>query len=216
MWRGLREPVNGLTHFYAAIASLLGIGYLLYLGREQPWRWAALLVYGISLVLMFASSAAYHMVNAGPRLIQMLRKLDHSAIFVLIAGTYTPICLYFFDGFWRTGFLAIIWAMTLAGIIAKLFIIHAPRWLSAGIYLLMGWASLVAIQQILLAIPAAGLVWLALGGLAFTVGAGVYISGWPVIAPGLFGAHELWHIFVILGALCHYILVAAFVANGSA
>ena len=147
---------------------------------------------------------------------QVLRKLDHTAIYALIAGTYTPICLHFFSGFWAWGMLVIIWGLALAGIVVKLFVIKAPRWLTAGIYLVMGWLSLMAIRQMLLFMPVGALVCLLLGGLFFTVGAVVYILKKPDFFPGIFGFHEIWHIFVILGCLSHFILIAAYVAPRTA
>ena len=216
MFRKLREPVNGLTHLFAAILALLGLAGLLILGHDSLVKVIALLIYGFSLVLMFSSSAAYHLVKARPRIMQLLRKLDHTAIYALIAGTYTPICLHFFSGFWAWGMLVIIWGLALAGIVVKLFVIKAPRWLTAGIYLVMGWLSLMAIRQMLLFMPVGALVCLLLGGLFFTVGAVVYILKKPDFFPGIFGFHEIWHIFVILGCLSHFILIAAYVAPRTA
>lgn len=210
----LRDPVSGLTHLAAAVLSALGLGLMLWLGRDSLPKMLALLVYGVSLVLLFAASAAYHLVKAGPEVTQRLRKLDHSAIYLLIAGSYTPICLHFFSGFWRWGMVAVIWSLAVIGVIVKLFVIRAPRWLTAGVYLVMGWLSVMAIQEIVAKMPAPALVWLALGGLFYTVGAVIYIRKWPDFAPGVFGFHEVWHIFVILGALCHFIVIAAFVAPG--
>jgi hemolysin III len=216
VFRKLREPVNGLTHLFAAILALLGLAGLLILGHDSLVKVIALLIYGFSLVLMFSSSAAYHLVKARPPIMQVLRKLDHTAIYALIAGTYTPICLHFFSGFWAWGMLVIIWGLALAGIVVKLFVIKAPRWLTAGIYLVMGWLSLMAIRQMLLFMPVGALVCLLLGGLFFTVGAVVYILKKPDFFPGIFGFHEIWHIFVILGCLSHFILIAAYVAPRTA
>jgi len=216
VFRKLREPVNGLTHLAAAILALLGLAGLLILGHDSLVKVIALLIYGFSLVLMFSSSAAYHLVKARPPIMQVLRKLDHTAIYALIAGTYTPICLHFFSGFWAWGMLVIIWGLALAGIVVKLFVIKAPRWLTAGIYLVMGWLSLMAIRQMLLFMPVGALVCLLLGGLFFTVGAVVYILKKPDFFPGIFGFHEIWHIFVILGCLSHFILIAAYVAPRTA
>lgn len=213
MFHKLREPVNGLMHLAAAILSLLGLVGLLFMGHDSLVKGISLLVYGLSLVLMFSSSAAYHLVDAQPRITLWLRKLDHTAIYALIAGTYTPICLHFFSGFWAWGVLAIVWTLALGGIVLKLFIIKAPRGLTAGIYLGMGWLSLMAIRQMLLFMPMGALVWLSLGGLFFTVGAVVYISKKPDFFPGVFGFHEIWHIFVILGCLSHFILIAVYVAS---
>lgn len=212
MWRGLREPVSGLMHLGGAVAAVAGLAILLALGRDNPWKELALAVYGASLVLMFAASAAYHLIQANPRIGRFLRTLDHSAIYLLIAGTYTPVCLHFFTGFWRWGLLAIVWSMALIGIAVKLFILGAPRWITAGIYLLMGWLALVAVKPMFQAMPTSALVWLLLGGLFFTVGAVVYMTRRPDFFPGVFGFHEIWHIFVILGCLSHFILIAAYVA----
>ena len=142
----------------------------------------------------------------------MLRKLDHSAIYLLIAGTYTPICIHYFTGFWRWGVLAIIWSMAIAGVVVKVFVIRAPRWLTAVIYLVMGWLCLMGIRVMLATMPMSALIWLLLGGIFFSVGAIVYVTKRPNLYPGVFGFHELWHIFVILGCLCHFIVVAAYVA----
>ncbi|MCX6025444.1 MAG: hemolysin III family protein [Chloroflexi bacterium] len=210
--RKFRDPVSGLTHFWAAVAAALGLILLLILGRGAWLREASLLIYGLSLVLMFASSAAYHLVHSGPRLMHWLRTLDHSAIYLLIAGTYTPICLHFFTGFWRWGMLFLIWALALIGIAVKFFILRGPRWLTAGIYLVMGWLAVSAIGEMLRVMPLGALVLLGLGALFFSLGAVIYIAKHPDFAPGVFGFHELWHVFVILGCLSHYLLIAVFVA----
>ena len=212
MFKRLREPVSGLMHLGTAIAAVLGLAALLWLGRSSLAKEISLLIYGLSLVLMFSASSAYHLIQSNARVVQWLRKLDHSAIYVLIAGTYTPICLHFFDGFWRWGMLGIIWGMALIGVTVKLFVIKAPRWITAGVYLIMGWLSIAAIQEMVRAIPVGALVWLFVGGLFFTIGAIIYITKKLDFVPGVFGFHEVWHIFVILGCASHYIVIAAFVA----
>lgn len=212
MQRKIREPFNGLSHLGAALAAIVGLGLLIYLARGEFFRQISLTIYGLSLVGMFAASAVYHSLHAGPRLSQWLRKLDHSAIYILIAGTYTPICLNFFEGFWRWGMLVIIWSMAIGGIAIKLLVINAPRLITAGMYLLMGWFSMLAAREMLVRMPAGALAWLLAGGLLFTFGALIYVFERPNLRPGVFGYHEVWHIFVILGALSHYILIAWFVA----
>jgi len=207
-----KDPVSGLTHLWAAVAAAIGLIVLLVLGRGAWQRQASLLIYGLSLVLMFASSAAYHLLHSGPRLMRWLRTLDHSAIYLLIAGTYTPICVHFFTGFWREGMLVLIWVLALTGITVKLFILRGPRWLTAGIYLVMGWLAVAAMGEMLRVMPLGALLLLGLGGLFFSLGAVIYIAKRPDFAPGVFGFHELWHIFVILGCLSHYLLIALFVA----
>jgi hemolysin III len=162
--------------------------------------------------MMFTASSIYHLVKGGPTVMQRLRKLDHTAIYFLIAGTYTPICFYFFEGFWRWGILATIWALAFAGIIVKMFVINAPRWVTAGIYLVMGWLAVIGFGQIITNMPASAITWLVLGGVFFSVGAIVYITKRPNFFPRVFGFHEIWHIFVILGCLAHFILIAFFIA----
>ena len=208
----LRDPISGLTHLGAAVAAFFGLIALLIMGWGNPTREISLLVYGLSLIIMFSASAAYHLVNSGLAVTQWLRKIDHSAIYILIAGTYTPVCLNFFSGFWKWGLPLIIWLMAIAGVIIKLFVIKAPRWVTAGVYLVMGWFMVLAIQEVLQTMPVGAIAWMVTGGLLFTLGAVVYIAKKPDPGPGRFGFHEIWHIFVILGCLAHYILIAAFIA----
>lgn len=208
----LREPVNGLTHFFAALVAAAGLILLILLGWKDLVKEVSLSVYGGSLIFLFAASATYHLVKANPNIIAVLRKLDHSAIFLLIAGTYTPFCAVMFHGFWKWGLLAIIWSLAAIGIVVKMFIMNAPRWLSAGIYIVMGWLCLSAIGEMLRVLPAGALFWLVTGGIIYTLGAVVYITKKLDFFPGKFGFHEVWHIFVILGALAHFIAIAAYVA----
>ena len=181
-------------------------------GGAASTKEVSLLVYGVALILMFSASTAYHLIKAQPPVTQVLRKLDHSAIYLLIAGTYTPICLHFFTGFWQWGVVAIIWLMAIVGIVIKLFVIRAPRWLNAAVYLVMGWLCILGIPIMLAAMPVGALFWLLLGGILFSVGSIVYVVEKPDFYPGVFGFHEVWHVFVILGCLSHFILVAAYVA----
>ena len=214
IWDKMREPVSGLTHLGAAVAAFVGLIILLVIGWDTPGKITALALYGISMVALFSSSAAYHLATVKPKVQLALRKLDHSAIYLLIAGTYTPICYHFFDGFWQWGMLAIVWSLAVIGVVVKLFIINAPRWLTAGVYLVMGWMCVAAIGEMLRAMPPGALAWLAAGGLAYTLGAIIYITKKLDFVPGVFGFHEVWHIFVILGALAHYVGVLVYVAAG--
>ena len=212
MLKKLREPINGLTHLVAAIVAVPGLIVLLFLSRGDLTKQLILSLYGVSVILMFLASALYHLIKADPKILFGLRKFDHTAIYLLIAGTYTPVCFYYLEGNWRWGILGAVWAMALVGILVKLFIIRAPRWLTAGVYLVMGWLGIIGGGEIFQAMPPAALGWLIAGGLFFTVGAVVYIAKKPDFFPNVFGFHEIWHIFVILGVLSHYILVAAYIA----
>jgi hemolysin III len=215
MLKHLREPVNGLTHFFTAIAALIGLGFLVYQGRGSTGKEISLVIYGVSVVLLFAASATYHLVKASPPVIEILRKFDHAAIYLLIAGSYTPICYNMFTGFWKWGLLAIVWSLALIGIGIKIFIIKSPRWVSAGVYLGMGWLAIFALNEMLVRLPAGALIWLAAGGIIYSLGAVIYATKIFNFVPGKFGFHEVWHIFVMLGALAHFIVILAYVAPGA-
>ena len=203
----LREPFSGLSHLGGAIAAFFGSIALLIAGWPGITKVISLLVYGLSLVALFSASATYHLARVKPAIQQVLRKLDHSAIFLLIAGTYTPFCLNAFTGFFRWGLLALIWAIALAGILVKVFYVGAPRWLNAAMYMLMGWLCVLAAPQMPSVLPAAAIFWLIAGGVIYTLGALVYATKLFNFAPGKFGFHEVWHIFVLLGALAHFVAV---------
>lgn len=209
MLKKIREPVNSLTHWAGAILALAGLVVLLIVGWGTPAKVISLIIYGASLIFLFSASATYHMVRAKDKALEIFRKIDHAAIYVLIAGTYTPFCINAFTGFWKWGMLSIIWSLALIGIIVKIFPagIRAPRWLSAGIYVLMGWISVIAAGQMLAALPTWVFVWLIIGGVVYTLGAVVYATKIFNFVPGVFGFHEVWHIFVLLAAAAHFVAV---------
>jgi hemolysin III len=212
MLKELREPVNGLTHFFAAIVATIGLIALIIIGWKSVVKEISLSIYGISLILLFAASATYHMVKANPKIIEKLRKFDHSAIYVLIAGTYTPMCMIMFSGFWKWGLLALIWLLAATGVALEVILIKAPRWLRVGVYIMMGWICIAAIGEMLKVMPVGALVWLFAGGVIYTLGAIVYATKKLDFFPGKFGFHEVWHIFVILAALAHFITIAVYIA----
>jgi hemolysin III len=207
MLRKLREPINSLTHWGGAILASIGLAVLLIIGWGTPAKIISLVVYGLSLIFLFSASATYHMVRVKDNTLQVFRKIDHAAIYFLIAGTYTPFCVNAFSGFWKWGLLSIIWSLALIGIIVKVFYIRAPRWLNAGIYLVMGWLCIAAIGQMLAVLPVWVLSWLIAGGVIYTLGAVVYITKVFNFIPGVFGFHEVWHIFVVLAAAAHFVAV---------
>lgn len=209
----LRDPISGLTHLAGAVSALVGLAALLSWESGGWLRSAALAVYGISLFLMFFASSVYHMARVSPRTTALLRQFDHAAIYLLIAGTYTPFCANAFSGFWQWGFLAVIWGLALAGIGVKLFTIGAPRWITAGIYILMGWLSVLAFPEMKTVLSPTAIAWLVTGGVTYTLGAVVYITRKLDLKPGVFGFHEVWHIFVLLGAAAHFIAVASLLSS---
>ena len=211
MNRIFREPVSGLIRLVSAVLALIGMALLVIVGGGDTLRVFSLVVYGLSLITLFTASSLYHLVRIQNADTSALRKFDHTAIYLLIAGTYTPICLNYLSGGLRWGFFALIWGLALAGVVVKLFVIRAPRWVTAGIYLVMGWMAVFVIKPLVAVMPVGGLVWMLVGGVLYTLGAVVYITKKPDPAPGVFGFHELWHVFVSLGAFSHFIMVYFYV-----
>ena len=207
MLKKLREPVNSLTHWGGALLALAGLIALLILGWDTPAKIISFIVYGASLIFMFSASATYHMVRVKDKALEIFRKIDHSAIYLLIAGTYTPFCVNAFEGFWKWGMLSIIWSLAVIGIVIKIFYIRAPRWLNAGIYLIMGWLCVAASGQLLAALPAWVLVWLIIGGGIFNLRAAGCLTQIFNFQTRVFGFHEVWHIFVLLAAAAHFVAV---------
>lgn len=207
--RKIREPFNAVSHLIGAATALIGMIVLLLLGGSSILKVLAVVIYSLGLFSLLLSSGLYHAAVTSPQRTLILRKLDHSAIYVLIAATYTPFCLIAFSGFYQWGILSIIWLLALTGIIVKVWIINTPRWLTAGIYILMGWLCIFAVREMLLRIPPISLGWLLAGGIIYTIGAVIYITKRGNFFPGVFGFHELWHVFVLLGAAAHFVSVAS-------
>jgi hemolysin III len=202
----LREPVNGLTHLAGVLLACVGLLVLLAratsAGRTD--QIVAFGIFGLSLVALYSASTLYHLLPLSPTGVARLRRVDHMMIFVLIAGTYTPFCLLALDGAWRVGLLGVIWSLALCGVLLKIFWMGTLRWLSVALYLGMGWVAVIAAPALFLAVPAGGMIWVLGGGLLYTAGALIYALKRPNPAPGTFGFHELWHLFVVAGSACHY------------
>jgi hemolysin III len=210
----LREPINGITHAAGGLLAALGLGVLLATAASTGRldQLVAFGVFGLSLIALYAASALYHLLPLSPSGVARLRTLDHMAIFVLIAGTYTPFCLLALDGAWRWGLLALIWGLALCGVLLKLLWMDASRWLSVLLYLGMGWVAVIAAPALLRAVPPDGITWILAGGLVYSAGALIYGLKRPNLLPGIFGFHEVWHLFVIAGSACHFWAVLHYVA----
>lgn len=210
----LREPVNGLTHLAGGLLAVAGLVVLLVgaAGAGRPDQLVAFGIFGLSLICLYAASALYHLLPLSPAGVARLRRLDHMSIFALIAGTYTPFCLLVLEGGWRWGLLGLIWGLALGGVLLKLVWMDAPRWLSVLIYLGMGWIAVIAGPALFRALPAGGIAWVLAGGLVYSAGALVYGLKRPNPVPGVFGFHEVWHLFVLAGSACHFWAVLEYVA----
>jgi len=212
----LREPINALTHALGVLFGVAALVVLLILADGEPIKVASALVYGVSLVMLFLASTLLHALRVGTKALRALRIFDHAAIFVLIAGSYTPITLITLTernpAFGWTLF-AVVWGVALLGVMFKVAWIGAPRWVSTGLYLMMGWMAVVAIGPLVSAWPPSALAWLIAGGVAYSVGAVVYATKRPDPFPQVFGYHELWHLFVLAGSVSHFVLIARFVVG---
>ncbi len=209
MVRKFRDPGSGLSHLIGAVLSVIGLVVLLIttIPQGDVWKIASFAVFGASLILLYTTSAVYHIINASEKIIAFLRKLDHSMIYVLIAGTYTPICLTLLRG--QTGYilLSLIWGLALAGILLQTLLIKVPRFVYTAIYIFMGWLVIFAFSPLLASTSWRAVSWLLAGGILYTLGAYIYARKKPNFIPGWLGFHELFHIFVILGSISHFIFV---------
>lgn len=187
-----------------AIASVFGLMAMVYdaVQLEDLTRLIAVLIFGTSMILLYTSSALYHMFKTTDGITLHLHKLDHSMIYVLIAGTYTPYCLLALEGIYQTALLYGIWGIAIIGIVVKLLWFNAPRWLSTVFYLLMGWIAVFTINR--MDITEEALFWTVAGGIAYSVGAVIYIFQKPNPWPPHFGFHEIWHVFVLMGTFSHF------------
>lgn len=209
----IKEPVSCLTHLGGAIAAVFCTIALIYraspLGAQYVVSFA---VFGIAMVLLYTASAVYHMLKVPKRISRILQRIDHTMIFSLIAGTYTPACLITLRGAWGWTILSVVWGMAAAGMMMKLFWLTAPRLISTLVYLVMGWIGIVAVVPLFRALSVVAFVLLLLGGLCYTLGAVVYASKWPRLFPRYFGFHEVFHIFVLLGSTFHVLFMFALCA----
>ncbi|MFB0959233.1 MAG: hemolysin III family protein [Clostridiaceae bacterium] len=205
----IREPVNSLTHLGGAALAVIGLILLIRKGITagiSTGQMVSLVAFGISMIALYATSGIYHLIQMGKKAILFMKKLDHSMIFVLIAGTYTPIIAFILNGTFRWAMLVLIWGIAVLGVFFKVFWIEAPRWLYTGIYLGMGWLSVILLRAILIGAGLPGLLLLLGGGLSYTAGAVIYGLKKPNISK-IFGFHELFHCFVLLGTFLHYLMI---------
>ncbi|MEZ4462518.1 MAG: hemolysin III family protein [bacterium] len=206
-FRTWKDPASAVSHFVGFLAAVVGMAVLVAQSPGPALKTASFAIYGISLSLLFLASASYHFFDLGVERNLWLRRLDHSAIYLLIAGTYVPPVAHFLVGTWRTGMLISLAVTVALGIAFKLSWFHMPRWVNAGMYLMLGWMVLIPGERLLGPMPDVTLGCLYLGGAFYTVGAVVYATKWPDPWPDRFGFHDIWHVFVLGGAAAHFALV---------
>ena len=208
-----RDPVSGLAHFIGILLAIWGLVALLTRvnGAFTIWHKVSFSVFGGAMILLYTSSTLYHWLPLSGNALQLFRKIDHIMIFVFIAATYTPVCLVTLRGVWGWWIFGGVWGMALAGLFFKIFWLNAPRFVYTVLYLLMGWFAIVGIWPLIKFLAPAGLLWLFIGGLFYTIGAVIYATKKPDPWPLRFGFHEIFHIFVLLGSFSHYWMVYRYI-----
>lgn len=210
MSKNLREPVNSLTHGIGFVLSVLALMLMVWKGLSKSIDGvglASLIIFGVSLSLLYLTSATYHGVITKENIILRLRKLDHSMIFILIAGSYAPYCLIGMRNNNGSLFFIIIAALAILGIAFKLIWFTSPRWLQTGLYIILGWAAVFMMKPLSSSVSFESLFLLILGGVFYTVGGVIYGIKPKKLTFGAFGFHEIFHIFIMIGSLCHFISV---------
>ncbi|MGI6736497.1 MAG: PAQR family membrane homeostasis protein TrhA [Anaerovoracaceae bacterium] len=202
-----RDKWSCLTHLFGTVLAAIGTVFLLCRNADAaPGRFLAMLVYGLSLIALYAGSARYHYSRGSAEHIETLRRIDHSMIFMLIAGTYTPTLYVCLPPLTARIFLTVLWLLAAAGVVMKIFWLYAPRWLYTLVYLIMGW-SLVFDWPAFISLPLNFIISLLAGGAAYTIGAVIYARKKPNPS-GQFGFHEIFHVFILIGSACHYCGIA--------
>lgn len=213
----IKDPGSAITHFIAMLLALCSAAPLLVRAaiQEDPLYLIACGIFIVSMISLYCSSTIYHTLDIGPRINKMLRKLDHMMIFILIAGTYTPICLIVLHGKVGYTLLAIVWSIAIIGMILKAFWITCPKWFSSVLYIAMGWVCVLAFKDIFTSVPLAAFLWLLAGGVIYTIGGVIYALKLPFFNSKHknFGSHEIFHIFCMLGSACHFIMVFSYVTT---
>ncbi len=203
----MQNPLRGIIHGTAAVLALAGLVVLGVKGEVSLGVRAALVLYGASLVALFTTSSLYHSVPWGERWKERLRRLDHSAIFLVVAGSFTPFAVVALHGTWRLVSLTLVWAAAIAGIVVKWSERRIRLGRSVTIQSAMGWAALIPMWQIGRALGFATVVWIGVGGLLYTVGMVFMLTRWPRLSPRVFSYHELFHVMVVAAAAVHFVVV---------
>lgn len=212
----IKDPGSALTHFIAMILAIVAAIPLIAKAAYASGRFAAIAVavFIVSMILLYAASTIYHTLDISEHVNKILKKIDHMMIFVLIAGTYTPVCLIVLGNPVGYRLLALVWAIAVAGIVISALWINCPKWFSSMIYIAMGWVCLTAIKTIVASLTPGAFYWLLAGGIIYTIGGIIYALKLPLFNARFkhFGSHEIFHLFVMGGSFCHYIVMFQYVA----
>lgn len=211
----IREPGSAITHFIAMMLAIFAsMPLLIKTGLSSNYNnLIAMIIFMASMILLYGASTTYHMVNLSGKSLQLFRKIDHMMIFVLIAGSYTPVCLIVLGGAMGYTLLAVVWTIAIVGMLIKAFWITCPKWFSSVIYIAMGWVCVFVFSALWTTLPKAAFMWLLLGGLIYTAGGIIYALKLPIFNTKHknFGSHEIFHLFVMGGSICHFIFMYFYV-----
>lgn len=209
-----RDPASGVSHLIGALLSVVALFTLLSRGGGHPWSLyheISFSVFGVAMIMLYSFSALYHWLNAEGRRLEFFRKIDHIMIFVFIAASYTPICLINLRHGFGWWLLALVWTFTIGGFFMKIFWLQAPRILYTSVYLVMGWSLVFCIGPLIKLLPSEAFIFLALEGLFYSTGAVIYAIKKPDPFPKVFGFHEIFHVFIMLGSLSHFLFLYWFI-----
>lgn len=209
----IREPGSAITHFIGWLMAVAAATPLL-LKAQLGQHTAAMAVFAISMILLYGASTIYHSVTVPEKILKIFQKIDHMMIFVLIAGSYTPVCLIVLGGKMGYSLLSLVWGVAIVGMMIKAFWITCPKWFSSIIYIAMGWLCLLVFGTLWDTLPHAAFGWLLAGGIIYTIGGIIYALKLPVFNAlhKYFGSHEIFHLFVMGGSICHFIFMYLYVA----
>jgi hemolysin III len=212
----IREPGSAITHFIAMMMAVFAtVPLLVKAGIQSGWEnFLAMAIFMGSMILLYGASATYHSVDLTGRSLRVFRKLDHMMIFVLIAGSYTPVCLIVLGGKLGYTLLALVWGIAAVGMLVKACWITCPKWFSSVIYIAMGWVCVLVFGPLLKTLSVPAFLWLLAGGIIYTVGGVIYALKLPIFNAKhkFFGSHEVFHLFVMGGSICHFIFMYLYVA----
>lgn len=212
----IKDPGSAITHFIGMLMAIFAASPLIIRALSAPdtIHVISLTIFIVSMILLYGASTLYHTLDLSPKVNTLLKKLDHCMIFVMIAGSYTPVCLIVLHGSVGYALLALVWGIAILGIIFKLCWISCPKWVSSLLYIVMGWVCVLAFTQIINALPTAAFNWLLVGGIIYTIGGIIYALKLPIFNSRHknFGSHEIFHLFVMGGSICHFIVMFQYVA----
>lgn len=212
----IREPGSALTHFIAMFLAIIASTPLLIrtLIRSNGTTFISMCVFILSMILLYAASTLYHSVNLKGKSLKIFKRIDHMMIFILIAGSYTPVCLITLQGPVGYSLLSIVWGIAIIGMIVKAFWITCPKWFSSILYIAMGWICIFVIGQLWHTLTIPAFLWLLTGGIIYTIGGIIYALKLPLFNSkhSFFGSHEIFHLFVMGGSFCHFIFMYCYVA----